>query len=614
VKPLTAVDLFSGAGGLTEGFRQQGFEMLLALDNWGLALKSHRLNHSATEILEKDVLEVEPTEIPDADVLIGSPPCTQFSFANRGGGGDIALGMRFVLRFLRLVVEKRPRFWVMENVPRLIETLPERVPLRRLGLDEPGHLEIPRRLVLNSADFGVPQKRLRLFSGKFPEPLPTHAAPGSLDTLSGRANWLTARSVVDTLPDPVAPVPVGSLVRDPVYPELCITAEELTNHYMDTRLSSTEVEICRRSKEDHSWYGRMSFPDDLDRPARTVMATQSGVSRETFVIEGSAGGKTYFRRPTVREAACFQAFPITYQFLGRTAESRLRQIGNAVPPPLARGVARAIWRSTRRADPPLRTMATIPVPVEEPLPPRRMLDGGARRYPPERRFRDHFPGSRAQGSRVDLDNLGRAPAPHPLVDSAHPVEWVARLYLGSGKRFVVVVASFERAVEALAGVVSKKELRSFLATSIRLLRKDAPDATSLQALWSHKVASTRFGPVRLLRDVTTAVDRAFPTARWAGRRLQLLEDGPSGPVSHSVPVRAAAFLAAGSLCARFVNEGWEWAESNRPLADRALAVRAIPRREPLRAFSPEVLVATAIEEAYRNVPQRASPDLEVFDG
>ena len=109
---------------------------------------------------------------------------------------------------------------------------------------------------------------------------------------------------------------------------------------MDTRLSPEEIRVNRRSKTDHSWYGRMAFPDPTNRPARTVMATQSGVLRETLVLEWSNGGKRVYRRPTIRECATFQTFPITYQFWGSTAETRYKLVGNAVPPVLAAAVAR----------------------------------------------------------------------------------------------------------------------------------------------------------------------------------------------------------------------------------------------------------------------------------
>src|SRR2546426_3565707 len=102
---LTVIDLFAGAGGFSEGFRQMGYRVIAALDNWGPAIETHRKNQPDAEPIDADILELGASALPSADVLIGSPPCTEFSFAKKGGGGDIGLGMKLVLRFLRFVYE-----------------------------------------------------------------------------------------------------------------------------------------------------------------------------------------------------------------------------------------------------------------------------------------------------------------------------------------------------------------------------------------------------------------------------------------------------------------------------------------------------------------------------
>ena len=216
MRPLTSVDLFSGAGGLTEGFHQAGFQVLASLDNWRPAAETHTKNFPRTKMFHADILEFDPAELPEVDVLVGSPPCTQFSYANRGGHGDLVVGMRFVLRFLRFVHDLQPRYWAMENVPRLAQSLPHRIRLRRLGLNEDGFLDIPVRSVLNSADFGAPQKRLRLFSGKFPVPEPTHHSPQGANGSRRGPAWMTIQDVVGLLPDPLDRDRGGN-VTDPNY-------------------------------------------------------------------------------------------------------------------------------------------------------------------------------------------------------------------------------------------------------------------------------------------------------------------------------------------------------------------------------------------------------------
>ncbi len=557
---LTSVDLFSGAGGLTEGFHQAGYDVLASLDNWAPAAETHRKNFPGTEMFHADILEFEPSELPKVDVLIGSPPCTDFSYANRGGHGDLNLGMKLVLRFLRFVHDLKPRFWAMENVPRLAQSLPSKVRLRKLGLQEDGFLEIPVRKVLSSADYGAPQKRLRLFSGKFPVPEATHYGPGALDIMDGGLPWMTIRDVFSALPDPLGKERPTE-VTDPNY-GFKVPVEQLSDHFMDTVLTMEEVQINRKSKIDHSWYGRMKFPDPVDRPARTVMATQTGVSRETLVLAWMKDGRPVYRRPTIREAACFQTFPITYQFWGRTAETRYRLVGNAVPPILARAVATAIAKKAGAdvPDDPVLTRHALEIP--QPVAIARRRDGfRPRRFPVNRKFRDHLPGSRTRGFRVDLDNLGLdgGGAVPPAMDAppsfspVHVKTWTVRLYMGSGKRFEVLLPTFEQAIDQMVTVATTSELRDRaerLASELeRRISPSVPDATTLQAAWAGKIQREGLGPQDLLWKLSEMVDKYFPPARFEGR---------VGPISASfpktnrteMPVRTAAFL----LAARFATE------------------------------------------------------------
>lgn len=349
---LKVIDLFCGAGGLSEGFRQAGFEVTHALDNWNFALAAHKDNQPEAEVvkadLEKEFLtkaEIE-ARFPRPDVIIGGPPCTEFSGSKRGGSGDVAKGMRLVLAFFRFVHTLKPRWWVMENVPRLLQTLPPQVSLKEMGIAESGHFEIPRREVFNSADFGAPQKRLRLLSGRYPSPVQTHSDVPTL-TLDNVLYhpWVPMRKVVEAFPNPIGRVPKGRTIEDPSYPEITLKAEELEDHFMKPEgalMSEEEAARNKRQKVAHAYYGKMNFPDVLDRPARTVMATQFNASRETMVIATRYKSKTRFRKPTVRECASFQAFPITYRFPGKTLAVKYRLVGNAVPVKLAAAVAKAI--------------------------------------------------------------------------------------------------------------------------------------------------------------------------------------------------------------------------------------------------------------------------------
>jgi DNA (cytosine-5)-methyltransferase 1 len=561
MKHLTSVDLFSGAGGLTEGFHQAGYEVLASLDNWGPAADTHLRNFPSTEMFHADILEFEPSELPDVDVLVGSPPCTQFSYANKGGAGNLDLGMKLVLRFLRFVHDLKPRYWAMENVPRLLQTLPPKVHLRRLGLKEDGFLEIPVRKILNSADYGAPQKRLRLFSGHFPIPSPTHYGPGALDTFEGGLPWMTAQDVLSILPDPLRRPNSGTEVTDPNY-GFKIPVDELSDHFMDTVLTQEEVQINRKSKMDHSWYGRMAFPDHTNRPARTVMATQTGVSRETLVLEWQKNGKKVYRRPTIREAATFQTFPVTFQFWGKSAETRYKQVGNAVPPVLAAAVARAIATKAGASVPDTPLVSRRNPDLPHPVVVARRRDGfNARRFPVNRKFRDHLPGSRYRGFRVDIDNSTldpiRAGDKKRPSGRSHFKTWTARLYIGSGKHLSSIVPTFEQTVNQMASCMvtadQRKRAERFAMDLEKNIAPILPDATTLQAAWAGKIVRRDLGPQDMLWKLAELVDWYFPPEKFER------EVGPIAPAfpktgRDEMPIRTAVFLLAARFATEVVNK------------------------------------------------------------
>ena len=246
-----------------------------------------------------------------------------------------------ILMFLFRIVETlRPRAWVMENVPALqgyVQSLSPPAGLR--------WADITRR-VLNSADFGVPQRRFRFLAGQFPPPRPSHCSEEAgitpEPTDMALRPWRSMREVMDHLPSPLSQ-PAG-LVIDPTY-GIRILARNLGDHYYSTLLTPKQVERSRALKTHHKWCGRMRFPDNLDSPARTILATQIPSARETTVIGCLVGGFQQYRCLTVRECAAIQTFPIDYKFRGKSVTDRLRLVGNAVPPLLANAIAGAIKES-----------------------------------------------------------------------------------------------------------------------------------------------------------------------------------------------------------------------------------------------------------------------------
>lgn len=516
---LTTADLFCGAGGFSEGFRQAGFRVTKALDIWAPAVLTHERNHPDTEAIRGDILSCEPERLGPVDVLIGSPPCTEFSFANRGGSGDIEEGLRLVYRFLRFVYQLQPRWWVMENVPRVLDFLPDEVPLRKLGIDKKGSLAIPRRVIVNSADFGTPQLRRRAFSGDFPLPVRTHGE-------GTRGGSRTLRDVVETLPDPLRPA--SGVAPDPLY-GFELPLELLTDHFApDLVLTDEEVRENRKAKTDHSWYGKMSFPDELDRPARTVMATNLRVARETTVIAAGrdAAGRARYRRLSVREASSVQGFPITYQWWGTTSSMKYKLVGNAVAPQVAFAVARAIIGAAER---PVPERPYVLATVTRPAPPPSSRER-RRTLPLTRRFREHVPGSKVPGFRVDLDNRGSR-------RNGHLVAWRAVLYQGGGKAVRHRAVTLREAVRLLRGAAPAVAARRF-ACDVRRELRAVPDSSTLQRIRAERET----GPVTpyvVLERIGGVVTRHFGDDAAARRN--------GGPVP---PRIAAALVATAYACAR----------------------------------------------------------------
>ncbi len=330
-------DLFCGAGGFSEGFREVGFEIGFAIDWWKPAVRTFRENHPRTEVIEENAFCVDPSILPRVDVVIGSPPCSPFSYSNGTRGANLGLGLKLIKRFVEFVDEMHPRVWLMENVPPTKRFLNAVRPPRAHGDNNVVDT------VLNAADFGVPQRRRRLFWGNIPIPKPTHACSGSplsesMDQSDTRP-WRKMGPVLQALPDPKGPL--KGEVLDPLH-GVRITTGRLTEHFHSTSLTLHQMRRNRNQKTRHPWCGRMGFPDDMDSPARTITATQIPGARETIVIPFSTGDEIWYRRLTVRECATLQSFPITYRFVGKSLDTKYRLVGNAVPPLLSRAIASAI--------------------------------------------------------------------------------------------------------------------------------------------------------------------------------------------------------------------------------------------------------------------------------
>jgi len=538
---LRVVDLFCGPGGLSEGFHQAGFRTIFALDYDKAAVETYRANNPGVETLHCDIREISPADIPDCDVLIGGPPCTTFSSSNRGGNGNVLEGLELVQAFLRIVHNKQPRWWVMENVPRITKFLPPEVPLRWIGIDSDGHLAVPQRNVFNAADYGVPQTRKRFLMGAYPPPSPNHHESGEVDLFTdstGLPRWKTLAHTLSFLPSPSATqAALGEMVEDPNY-ELKIPVELLTDHFMDTHIPSDELGRLRRAKEEHPFMGRMAFPDDADRPARTVVATQLG--RETLVLVDEKSSR--FRRLTVREVACLQSFPITYQFFGGVT-ARYRLVGDAVPPRLAFNIACEILGEVGLPQPDSpRVEAIIGV---TPSPITTLNTRTRRNHKKDRRFARMLPGKELRGCRAELANE---------VDDVENVAWRAVLHVGEGRQRRELTVTPQQALKALEVFLVDEVMSRLLNEVISDLSdalKAVPSARELQEAWTTADGMPQ-GPDTLVEMLALVIDRHFPRADFSGLRGQAIDALPILR-GNGIPLRLAVGLVAAAQAALLAN-------------------------------------------------------------
>ena len=324
---LVAADIFAGAGGLSLGAEAAGVTLAFAAEWDDDAADTLQGQHPGLRVVRGDIAELDYRPWRgDIDLLVGGPPCQPFSTGGkRLAAEDPRNGFP---QYVRALKELSPQAFVLENVAGVVAGG------RRSYWD--GIVSAIERLgyevtwsVLNAADYGVPQSRKRLValgcrSGVVRLPDPTHGP--------GRRPYETAGSVVD----PVRPM-------GPANPSIVTYAKR-----PDPRVSPYA---------GHLWNGG-GRPIDLSKPSPTLLASMGGnktpwVDPQGIVPEYHAhliaGGEPRSgrvpgaRRITIREAAALQTFDSDLGFAG-SRSSQYRQIGNAVPPLLAKTVVESLAR------------------------------------------------------------------------------------------------------------------------------------------------------------------------------------------------------------------------------------------------------------------------------
>ena len=346
----TAIDLFCGVGGMSLGFQQTGFHLVAAIDIDPIHVECYQKNfpHCRTRIRDvtslkgQDLLHLGGLSKGELDVLFGGPPCNGFSLIGKRNPADPRNDL--LLEFARLVIEIKPRYFVVENVLGL-SIKPMDVILKKFidKLSRDGYLFNIPYVFLNAIDFGVPQIRKRLFiiGSRSDQSLPDlHMANGH------------------------KPVTVWDAIADLVPLEECCELSEFDIYFGELEMpkskyaenlrkdSSKRLTGCKRTTHKSQAIHRFAStpPGNTEPVSRFYRLSRDGVSRTLRAGSDRNHGSFTAPRPihpvfprciTVREGARLHSFPDWFEF-HNTIWHGFRQLGNSVPPFLAEAAARTI--------------------------------------------------------------------------------------------------------------------------------------------------------------------------------------------------------------------------------------------------------------------------------
>lgn len=370
----SVVDLFCGAGGLSEGLRQAGFYPRVGIDFDKHAAATYRHNHPGVPVIEKDISTVTGAEILELsgvdriDLVAGGPSCQGFSTHGKRMQDD---PRNFLFKhFVRLVDELRPRMFLMENVKGML-TYNKGAFRRQIeaAFEEIGYRTNFAQVV--AADYGVPQLRHRiLFMGTCDDNIPlTFPQPTHGESAEGLRPYVTVEQAIGDLPSigkdytrerrpyqtppqgpyqvycrSGAPTEVSMHVGRPLSAQASKLAKFIgqgeglravpVNHLPDRFKRMRRISNGELRRDCTTLYHRLS----TERPSYTITCNYKNVASGPFLHPNED------RSISHREAARFMSYPDRYEFVGASIP---RQIGNSVPPLLAQAIGAHIIENLR---------------------------------------------------------------------------------------------------------------------------------------------------------------------------------------------------------------------------------------------------------------------------
>ena len=341
---LSVLDLFCGAGGLSLGFKLGGCKIIGGVEWDSAAMETHKNNFKSEFEFCGDIKnitnEMITNRIKNVDIIIGGPPCQGFSSANRHEKENDDPRNKLFFEYLRFIEVLKPKAFVIENVRQILTKDNGYAKSRILDITDKLGYYVDVKVLLAS-DYGVPQNRRRAIF------------VGIRKDLKRRFDFAAMKksSHIFTVYDAIADICYPEEKIDNAYLRYVRDCDELKNHNpklpnkkVQNRISYVpqggnwrdvpeELWDSKRDNRHSSAYKRLSF----NEPSITI----------------DTGHMNYFhpifnRIPTVRESARLQSFPDSFVFYGNQGQ-QYRQVGNAVPPLMAKAIAEQLVKTIKEA-------------------------------------------------------------------------------------------------------------------------------------------------------------------------------------------------------------------------------------------------------------------------
>ena len=350
------IDLFCGCGGFSKGFEEAGFNVRFGVDVWNDATTTYKhnfpdaivINEDITKISGDDILKIAKIKKQEVDVIIGGPPCQGFSVSGKRLIDDDR--NKLYKSYVQIVEALTPKVFVMENVPGLVRLFKGLVAKQVLEDFTAIGYDVQMK-ILSADNYGVPQQRKRVFfvgvrkdlvkqgiCFSYPEPFM------GKDTNTPAWTCKDAISDLDFVPDDHVlgeDLPYELAPQNEYQVQMRKGSQRVKNHSITVHNAKTK-EIISMVPDGGNY---KDLPKELWDTRKVHIAwTRMNSNKPCFTIDTGHNHHFHYKEnrvPTVRESARIQSFPDSFEFIG-IKTSQLKQVGNAVPPLLAKAVGMRI--------------------------------------------------------------------------------------------------------------------------------------------------------------------------------------------------------------------------------------------------------------------------------